>query len=365
MLAWKHQPAHRHYLIASLSIWGFDRLLRYTRLFIYNGLWRWSGRRASQVASLRLLSHDTTRLELFKGDFPDWPPGAFAFVSTPTLSWWPQSHPFTIASRPPKQACGSKDLGTPSPATAKPSELLSPSSTSQLAFSAQDLMTPAPNLVFLIRARSGWTRRLHELAQRETHPSLPILVDGPYASCPPLHYGFDTVVLFAGGAGLSWTLPLLTDLVERARRGQSAVRRITWICVLRHHVNYDWFFGELESIGQLGPSSLLDLRIHYTSNADDIDMFPHYFYPGRPNIQAIIENAVHESLGRVFVGGEWAVAACWRACCQTDRTALAVSGPLGPSEEVRRHCRLVTSPMAILRGDARGDIYFHSELFGW
>jgi len=44
---------------------------------------------------------------------------------------------------------------------------------------------------------------------------------------------------------------------------------------------------------------------------------------------------------------------------------LTVSGPLGPSEEVRRQCRRVTSPMAILRGDPRGDIHFHSELFGW
>lgn len=110
--------------------------------------------------------------------------------------------------------------------------------------------------------------------------------------------------MFTGGAGLSWTLPILTDLVERSRRGQSAVRRITWICVLRHYVNYDWFFDELESIGQLGSSGLLDLRIHYTTNSEDIDLVPHYFHPGRPNIQAIIENAVFESLGRIFVGGE-------------------------------------------------------------
>jgi hypothetical protein len=107
-----------------------------------------------------------------------------------------------------------------------------------------------------------------------------------------------------GGAGLSWTLPILIDLVQRSRCGQSAVRRITWICVLRHSVNYDWFFTELESIGQLGSSSLLDLRIHYTTNTEQVDILPHYFYPGRPNIQAIIENAVHESRGRIFVGGE-------------------------------------------------------------
>jgi hypothetical protein len=59
-------------------------------------------------------------------------------------------------------------------------------------------MEPSPNLIFLIRARTGWTKMLHQLAQKESRPDIPVLVDGPYATCPELHVGFDTVLLFAG-----------------------------------------------------------------------------------------------------------------------------------------------------------------------
>lgn len=193
VLAWKHQPGHKQYLIVSLCIWGIDRLLRYTRIFVYNGLWRFGRCRASSTAALRLLSSDTTRLEVYKADFPSWQPGAYAFISTPTMSWLPQSHPFTIASRPRKNK-EAIDYGSSigmSGGTA--------TSSSALQRDKANVMVPSPNLIFLIRARTGWTKKLHELAQRETYPSIPILIDGPYGGCPPLHIGFDTVLLFAGG----------------------------------------------------------------------------------------------------------------------------------------------------------------------
>lgn len=228
VLAWLHQPAHKDFLVASIAIWAIDRIARWVRIFVYNGYWRmWGASR--DHATLRLLSHDTTRLELSKPDFPAWKPGAFAFVSTPGLTFFPQSHPFTIASRPRSAMNGGYHHASMS--NGHDNSMLSPSSVGK----GDELIEQLPNIVFLIRARNGWTRKLHTLAQSSAFPSLPVLIDGPYDSSPVLHTTFDTVLLFAGGAGISWTLPMLTDLVERHRQGKSVVRRTIWVCVLRHY----------------------------------------------------------------------------------------------------------------------------------
>jgi hypothetical protein len=185
---------------------------------------------------------------------------------------------------------------------------------------------------------------LHELAKRTEDITLPVVIDGPYDGLSDLHLCYDTVVLFAGGAGISWTLPVLTDLLARSRRNQSSVRRLIWVCVMRHYVNYEWFFNELEAVVHNSGDAWLDIRIHYTTNSEDVSLVPTFFRPGRPDIGGIIEDAVNSAQGRTFIG---------------------VSGPQGPSEEVRRCARIMTNPAAILRGDVRGDVTAHYENFGW
>lgn len=282
-LIWFHMPREKSYLIATIGIWVFDRTIRWTRIIFYNSLWRCGRSSCTEMATLRLLSHDTTRLEVLKPDFAPWKAGAYAYVSTPGMPWWPQSHPFTIASRPSRL------------------HINHPSASIK---GGGDMLRPEPNLIFLIRARNGWTRRLHSLAQNTISPNIPVIIDGPYDGAPELHKCFDTVLLFAGGAGISWTLPILVDLVEKARKNQSAVRRVIWVCALRHYVNYDWFFGELEQIVQMSGNAWIDVRIHYTTDTQDVGNVPAFFRPGRPDIEFIIEEAVNAAKGRLFIGGE-------------------------------------------------------------
>lgn len=45
----------------------------------------------------------------------------------------------------------------------------------------------------------------------------------------------------AGGAGVSWTLPILMDLIIKVRRGEALVRSIIWVWTIRH-------YGEPESL---------------------------------------------------------------------------------------------------------------------
>lgn len=223
-LVWAHRPSQRNWLIASLCLWGSDRMFRLLRIVINNGLWRLTSNSKRRVpastATVRPLSNDTVRVEVFQPDFPSWTPGSYAYLSTPALSWLSQAHPFTIASCPPqdksvyaRQAGKRRNCGAFSQ-----SGLSEGGASDKDEFGMYDLdgskdghamsistehgqasiRPPRPNLIFIIRARGGWTRRLLELALRGGKPSIPLLVDGPYPSLTPLHRYYDTVVLFAG-----------------------------------------------------------------------------------------------------------------------------------------------------------------------
>jgi NAD(P)H-flavin reductase len=66
------------------------------------------------------------------------------------------------------------------------------------------------DLTFLINVRGGFTKRLGAAA-KEDKP-VTVFVDGPYGE-PQNIAPFDMVVLIAGGAGVSYTLPLLEDVI--------------------------------------------------------------------------------------------------------------------------------------------------------
>lgn len=110
---------------------------------------------------MELLSEDTIRLT-FRRRFT-WTPGQHAYVTLPTISKSPtEAHPFTISSIP-EPINGTDDR----------------------------------EVVFLIRARAGFTKRLRDHAVRHGSCTVPALLDGPYGYPPDLR-PFSTCVLIAG-----------------------------------------------------------------------------------------------------------------------------------------------------------------------
>jgi hypothetical protein len=86
---------------------------------------------------------------------------------------------------------------------------------------AQNQSQSQNQMEFLVRVGAGFTSVLHARAVsfQDTHPgmayTLPVLVDGPYSG-PGTARGFDSVLLVAGGTGISFALPILEDLVVNA-----------------------------------------------------------------------------------------------------------------------------------------------------
>ncbi len=190
---------HRYgdYIWPALVIWGFDRTLRVFRLFWFNRSSK-SQDTGSQLATVELVSSDTVRLTLRRR--MNWQPGQHAYVILPTVSDLPtEAHPFTIASIP-------HSLNGEDNAAEK-------------------------DVVFLIRGRSGFTGRLREHAMQNGQSSVPAYIDGPYG-CPPDLTKYSTSILISGtsnfqnyldrklrhsltgGSGVSYTLPLLLNLVQ-------------------------------------------------------------------------------------------------------------------------------------------------------
>ena len=151
------------YVWPALVVWAFDRILRGARL-AWNNRFGVSKDKQHCTATVELISSDTIRLTLRRRF--SWLPGQHAYVVLPTVSDLPtEAHPFTIASIPDALDAkdGSKDR----------------------------------DVVFLIRAREGFTGRLRDHAAANGLCTVPALVDGPYGRPPDLTK-FSTSILIAG-----------------------------------------------------------------------------------------------------------------------------------------------------------------------
>ncbi|KAI0650622.1 ferric reductase NAD binding domain-containing protein [Trametes meyenii] len=330
------------YFWPALVVWAFDRVLRGARL-LWNNRGRSGPRHAYATAAVELVSADTIRLTLTRKF--RWRPGQHAYVVLPTVSDLPtEAHPFTIASIP-----------------------------GALDGSAGDA---EKEVVFLVRGRNGFTRKLREHAERNGESRVPAFVDGPYG-CPPDLSKYDTCILVAGGSGVSYTLPLLLDLVHRARAGTSGVRRVIFVWAVRESEHLQWISKLLTEalvaaqstsliiepiVYVTGPSRVIpEPELSHTAYASsdgtttppssssvggyekDLPMYSSLKITyGRPSIRRLLQDGIDSSIGPVSVD---------------------VSGPSSLSASVTRVLSSkLASPMSVLKGAP--SVTLHVETFG-
>lgn len=116
-----------------------------------------------------------------------------------------------------------------------------------------------------MRAEKGGTRRFFRFATK--HSTLlgeiqlsegskrTVFIEGPYGSLRPLRQ-FDSVVLFAGGMGCTYTLPLMRDIVHAWKQEPqrslrlAATKRIRFVWVIKSRSQLSWVEPELQSVLQ-------------------------------------------------------------------------------------------------------------------
>ncbi|KAF8809132.1 hypothetical protein BYT27DRAFT_7232494 [Phlegmacium glaucopus] len=331
----------------SMILWGLDHFIRLTRLAIINFgyLNPWSPLKSKKEldAMVDVLSPDLLRVTLHRPKHFNWRPGHSAYLSFPSVSAFPfESHPFTISTID------------------------------------DDSMPDENSLVFLIGVHSGFTKKLLKRAQTsQSDQTYKVFLNGPYGA-PPILAGHQTIILIAGGSGVTYTLPFFLDMLRRAKAGNLACQKIVFVWAIRDSDHINWIANTLApALNGVPPTISVAIELYITgtnatrqlqkwdesskdnssgsefmvTNDSQSSMASRSFstivesplvgfHQGRPDLESLISKEIADATGNI---------------------AINVCGTHSLANAARAAIRL-PRPMDVLRGGPT--ISFHVEAFG-
>lgn len=170
------------------------------------------------VARLESLADGAVAVEIEVKGGMRWSAGQHVFVRFLTLHPW-STHPFSLASLDPWSLLDVADISR-------------------------------RTMRLVLRPHSGLTARLAALARTNPSRTLPVLLDGPYgpSSLAPILHGADSVLLIAGGTGMSFVAPVLAALLGLGGGATElhVVREVRVVWAVPHEACLGWFAVELE-----------------------------------------------------------------------------------------------------------------------
>ncbi|KAF7856199.1 uncharacterized protein EAF02_011458 [Botrytis sinoallii] len=246
-------------------------------------------------------------------------PGQHAYLYMPSIGLF-QSHPFSVAW----------------------SEEAEDLSDEKLAMNRQDILAmQKTSMSFVIRARTGFTEKLFKKAEASPDGKLytKCWAEGPYGGMHMMH-SYGTVMLFAGGVGITHQVPHVRDLVAGYANGTVAARKIVLVWTIQSPEHLEWIRPWMTSILAMDkrrevlrimlfvsrPRSTKEIH----SPSATVQMFP-----GRPNIETLLEIEMENQVGAMGV-------------------SVCGSGAL--SDDVRS---------AVRKHQYNGNIDFVEEAFSW
>ncbi|KAI9806247.1 MAG: hypothetical protein M1825_006362 [Sarcosagium campestre] len=311
---------HFRYLTCVLIIWSLERFIRMARL-VYRNLGR-----SSTEATVELLPGDAMRVKLSIARPWTSRPGQHLFVYMPSIQWW-SLHPFSVAWSQQED-----DL----------------SAEKGLAMNRQDIMQMQKTTMSLvIRRRTGFTDKLFQKVQSSPTGviSLRACVEGPYGELRASYFrdaetsvlirwllggvnsfhSYGTVLLFAGGIGITHQVPYVRDLVLGFANHTVAARKVVLVWVIQspgeHHCprlcddvaclteceeHLEWIRPYMTTIlGLPRRREVLRILLFVTrprstaeihSPSETVQMFP-----GRPNIETIVRQESENQVGAMGV----------------------------------------------------------------
>ncbi|KAF2737228.1 hypothetical protein EJ04DRAFT_131055 [Polyplosphaeria fusca] len=215
-------------------------------------------------------------------------PGCNAHVYMPAISYW-SSHPFSIAWA---------------------TEDMPQSQEMKLPISEIDAIAPcAPptskQVSFICRARTGFTRQIYEKAAQCEDLAFTTtgFIEGPYGG----HHSLDsygTVLLFAGGVGITHQVMYLKHLIRGAHDGSTCTQKINLIWVIPESDDLEWVRPWMDEILRMkGRKKVLKVELYITRPKRRIDnkTTSVVMRPGRPPTRMIIDEAIRERQGALAI----------------------------------------------------------------
>ncbi|KAK4174811.1 ferric reductase like transmembrane component-domain-containing protein [Triangularia setosa] len=302
------------YLYAVCALWIFDRAARFLRIGYRN-----IGAGGTKTL-VEALPGGACRVTVTMARPWDFRPGQHAYLYMPSIGFW-QSHPFTVAwSDEAEQLDGEKGL---------------PMDRHDVLYQKKTSVS------FIIRGRTGFTGALYSRAAANPDGKLVTrcLVEGPYRGSQQLH-SYGTVMLFAGGVGVTQAVPHVRDLVAGYSNGTVAARKVIMVWVIQTPEHLEWIRPWMtEILAMEKRREVLKIMLFVSrprstkeihSPSSTVQMFP-----GRPNIDTLLGMEMENQVGTM---------------------AVSVCGPGALSDEVRR---------AVRNKQYNGAVDFVEEAFSW
>lgn len=267
-------------LIAAIAIWALEHTIRILRL-----LYRNVGRGGTK-ALLEALPGNAVRVTVDLARPWAFVPGQHAYLYMPSIGLL-SSHPFSVAWS---------------------HEAENPNETDGLASNRQEVLAlRKTSLSFIIRARTGFTYQLLKKAEAGQDGRLhtKCFLEGPYGGLHLMH-SYGTVMLFAGGVGITHQIPHVRDLVAGYANGTVAARKIVLVWIIQNPEHLEWIRPWMtEILAMENRRDVLRIMLFISrprstkeihSPSATVQMFP-----GRPNIETLIDLEIESQVGAMGV----------------------------------------------------------------
>ena len=277
--------------------------------------------RGGTEAVVETLPGDAVRINVRVAHPWHFSPGQHAFITIPSIGLW-TSHPFSVAWN------NEDDYGLDSEKGIGPNR--------------QDMLAHYGTTVsFVARRRAGFTDALFRKLERSSTGRINVktFIEGPYGGTQSLQ-SYGTVILFAGGVGITHQVSFVRDLVAGYANGTTATRRVCLVWVIQSPEHLEWIRPWMTTILAMDKRrDVLRIQLFVTrprstkeihSPSATVQMFP-----GKPNVDTLVGMECEHQIGAM---------------------AISVCGTGGLSDDVRR---------AVRRRQGERCIDFFEESFSW
>ena len=316
------QLPQMNYLQWIVAIWVLERSFRMIRI-----LYRNVSTNGCTKATVEALPGDACRVTFELKRPWNMTPGCHVYAYLPSVSLW-MSHPFSIAWSDSR----------PTPYLTLEDEKL-PTTQADLGTELPTRTTTSISLI--MSKRSGMTAKLYNKARASPTGIITITgaVEGPYGGLESLH-SYGTVILFAGGVGITHQISHVRDLLAKYEEGSVATQKIVLVWSVRTTEQLEWIRPWMDEILAMPyRKQVVKIMMFVTKPRDAREVRSRsetvLMYPGRANPKIIIGKEMTTRVGA---------------------TAVTVCGPGAFADDVRA---------AVRENIGKGTLDFIEESFTW
>ncbi|KAI9369885.1 ferric reductase like transmembrane component-domain-containing protein [Aspergillus egyptiacus] len=214
----------QYVLLATIILWGLERTARLGSL-----IWRNWGKQRT-VANIELLHGDVVRVNVALARNWKFEPGQYMYLYVPSLGLW-TSHPFSVAWMSTYEtSIGEKR-------------------DSRDSFNPLLNEKPRATVSFLIKRRDGFTCKLLSRAMHSEEGQFraTAFAEGPFGGLYSLA-SYGTVILIAGGIGITHPMSYMQAFIEGFAAGTLAVRSVLLVWVVRSPAHLSWIHPWMTSL---------------------------------------------------------------------------------------------------------------------